>query len=78
MVAEGSVPEIVRLEVDGGEDEGGVGVGVGVEAVLLLPGTETPEHALSVSRSNTVVATDASGDQLLERARVAFTTSGEQ
>jgi hypothetical protein len=76
------VPEIVRLEVDGGGDEGGVGVGAGVgagvDAVLLLPGTETPEHALSVSRSNNVVATGANGNELFKRARVGFARSGEQ
>ena len=63
MVAEGSAPEIVRLEVDGGGDgeEGGAGVGIGagVDAVPLLPGTETPEHALRVSRSNTMVTNGA-------------------
>lgn len=75
------MPEIVRLEVDGGGDEGGVGVGAGVDAVLLLPGTETPEHALSVSRNNNVVATGATGangNELFKRARVGFARSGEQ
>jgi hypothetical protein len=56
MIAEGSVLEIVRLEDDGGGDEGGAGVGVDA---ALLPGTETPEHALSVNRSNTMVTNDA-------------------
>lgn len=46
--------EMVRLE-DGGADEGGVGVGAGVDAVLLVPGTETPAHAVSVSSSNSIV-----------------------
>jgi hypothetical protein len=76
------VPEIVRLEADGGGDGGeggaGVGVGAGVDAVLLLPGTETPAHAVSVSRSNRIVPNGSYWRALLRRTRIAFTTSGEQ
>ena len=59
------MPEIVRLEADGGGAGGeggagvGVGVGAGVDAAPLLPGTETPEHALSISRRNTIVPNGA-------------------
>ena len=52
------MPEIVGLEADGGGDEGGAGVGVGVDAAVL-PGTETPEQALSVNESNTIVTNGA-------------------
>ena len=74
------MPEIVRLEADGGGDggEGGVGVGAGVDAVLLLPGTETPAHAVSVNRSNRIVPNGAYWRALLRHTRIAFTTSGEQ
>ena len=52
------MPEIVRLEADGGGggDEGGAGVGVDA---ALLPGTETPEQALSINESNTMVTNGA-------------------
>lgn len=78
------MPEIVRLEADGGGDGGeggagvGVGVGAGVDAVPLLPGTETPAHAVSVSRSNRIAPNGAYWRALLRRTRIAFTTSGEQ